>query len=372
MTNLEIITLSPIHIGSGENYNSSEYLGGKIKDKNGEFQPTFRRINISKYFSSLNEDKQEELLENLSNRNFNLKSFDSKISNDYRVYTSYNKCKQNPRDDQFIEENIKSLNEAYIPGSSIKGAIKTALLFNSIDLEDIPEIVKDVIKGNRINRWNYENFINGYFSSDSMRNKAQGSIMKFMQISDSNSLKIPSVYDVISIMATENGSKQYYKRNGTVVRSFLETIRPKLKLKSSFSTNFDSRTYSRLNLNDKKYLLDTDYIKESIFNFSNAYIEYELDFSEKYGIDYLNKFYRNIQSKNKINHPLLKIGSGSGFLATTIALKIKQYGDVYFETYFDKVQQTLRTRNYSFEFPKSRKITAKGAMPLGWTQLSFK
>ena len=372
MNNLEIITLSPIHIGSDENYNSSEYVGGKIKDKNGEFQPTFRRINISKYFSSLNEDKQEELLENLSNRNFNLKSFDSKISNNYRAYTSYNKCKQNPRDGQFIEENIKSLNEAYIPGSSIKGAIKSALLFNSINLDDIPNIINNVINRGRINRRDYESFINSYFSSDSMRNKAQGSIMKFMQISDSNSLKIPSVYDVISIMASENGSKQYYKRNGTVVRSFLETIRPKLKLKSSFNTNFDSRTYSELNLDDKEYLLDIDYIKESIFNFSNVYIEYELDFSEKYGIDYLNKFYRNIQSKNKIDTPLLKIGSGSGFLATTIALKIKKYDDVYFDTYFDRVQKILRTRNYAFEFPKSRKITAKGAMPLGWTQLAFK
>lgn len=367
----DIVTLSPIHIGSGENYNSSEYVSGGVRDKNGDILPTFRKINLSKYYSSLSDDKKDELLEDLSNENFNLKSFDSKIPNDVRDYTSYNKCKQNPNENQFIEENIKSLNSVYIPGSSIKGAIKTALLYNSIDLEDIPQIISNLIKRGRINRWDYENFINDYFSSDSMRNKAQGSIMKFMQVSDSNSLKNPSVYDVISIMATDNNSTNYYKRNGTVVRSFLETIRPKLKLKSSLTTNFDSKIYSTLNLDDYEYLIDIDYIKESIFNFSNAYINYELEFSEKYGIAFLNKFYKNILSKNSVDTPLLKIGAGSGFLATTIGLKIKEYDDVYFTNYFDEVRQTLRTTNYPFEFPKSRKITAKGAMPLGWTQLRF-
>ena len=319
---------------------------------------------------SLDEDKQEKLLANLSDENFSLKDFDSKVSNEFRAYTSYNKCKQIPTAKQAIEESIKSLNELYIPGSSIKGAVKTALLYDSIDLEDIPSIINNVVNRGRVNRRDYNDFIDSYFSSDSRSNKAQGSIMKFMQVSDTSTLKMPSVYDVVSIMANEKGSKQFYKRNGMTVKTFLETIRPKLKLKSSITTNFDSKTYSRLDLDDKKHLLDIDYIKKAIFNFSKAYIDYELEFSEKYDMGFLSKFYKDMESKNSKDKPLLKIGAGSGFLATTIGLKIKEYDDEYFTDYFNQVRETLR-RTYPFEFPKSRKIIVKGAKPLGWTQLRF-
>ena len=39
----------------------------------------------------------------------------------------------------------------------------------------------------------------------------------------------------------------------------------------------------------------------------------------------MEKFYKSIESKNTVDAPLLKIGAGSGFLATTIGLKIKEY-----------------------------------------------
>lgn len=364
-----IKTLSPVHIGSGESYNASEYVSGKAKGKNG-ILPTFKRINLSKFFLSLDDDKKDDLINSLSEPNFSLKSFNDKIPNDFRIYTSYDRCKEKIRPNQEIEENIKTLNEIYIPGSSLKGAIKSALLFNSISQDDIPRIINDVIKGNRVNRGGYENFINDIFSSNSFRNKAQGSIMKFMQVADSNTTKIPAVYDVVSVMANDMGKNQLYKR-GTIVRSFLETIPPNKKLKTKLTTNFNDKTYSRLNLSGKNKFLNINYIKKSIYNFSKAYIDHEIEFANEYGINYLSKFYDDIKDKNTLVSPLLKIGAGSGFLATTIALRIKEYDEFGFGDYFEKVRKSTLRKSYDFEYPKSRKIISKGGKPLGWVQLTF-
>ena len=371
--NINIKTISPIHIGSGESYGTSEFIPGKAKGQNGPV-PTIKRVNLSKYYLSLSDDKKDKLLQSLSTQNFELKSFDSKISNDFKVYTSYDRCKEAIRSNQEIEENIKTLNELYLPGSSIKGAIKTAILFNSISPRDIRKI-DDIIRVNRrtgkrqVGRDN--RILDDIFSASSARNKAQASIMKFLQVADSSTTKVPAVYDVISVMATENGSKQFYKRHGTTVRSFLECIRPNINLKTTITTNYNEKTYARLDLDDKERLIDIDFIKKSIYDLSSAFIDYELEFSEKYGIDYLNKFYRNIQKDNNPESPLLKVGAGSGFLATTIGLKIKEYDDEEFENYFEKVRQAARGHNYQFEYPKSRKIIAKGAKPLGWVKLTF-
>ena len=371
--NVEIKTISPIHIGSGESYGASEFVPGKAKGQNGPVD-TIKRINLSKYYLSLNDDKKDDLINSLTTQNFDLNSFDGKISNDFKVYTSYDRCKEHIKPNQEIEENIKTLNQLYIPGSSLKGAIKTAILYNSITGRDIRKI-DDIMFTNRrtgkkkIGRDN--KILDNIFSSDSFKNKAQGSIMKFMQVADSSTTKVPAVYDVISVMATDNYSKQFYKRHGTTVRSYLECIRPNLKLKTTIATNYNENTYKRLGLGDKDKLIDIDFIKKAIYDLSNAFIDYEIEFSEKYGITYLEKFYNNLKSENTIDSPLLKVGAGSGFLATTIGLKIKEYDENEFENYFEKVRQAANGHNYPFEYPKSRKIVAKGAKPLGWVKLTF-
>lgn len=68
-----------------------------------------------------------------------------------------------------------------------------------------------------------------------------------------------------------------------------------------------------------------------------------------------------------MENPVLKVGAGSGFLSTTVGLKIKKYD----ENLFDKIADGTRGKNYDYSFPKSRKITQTDERPLGWVQLSF-
>lgn len=370
--NIGIETISPVHIGSGEDYTACEFIRDKLPGKNGDID-VYKRINLSKYYSSLSEDKKDDLINSLSTPNFELNSFDSKISNKFKVYTSYNRCKVDVPANREIEENIKTLNEIYIPGSSIKGAIKTAILFNTISYEDIRKI-DDLFYRNRrgeLRVGDDDRILDNIFTNPRFRNKAQGSIMRFLQVADSSTIKYPAVYDVVSIMATENGSKQYYRRNGNVIRSFLECIGSEMKLQTTITTNYNERTYGTLNLGDKKDLINIDFIKKSIYDFSSALIEHEIEFSKKYEIAFLTNFYKKYQKYNTPDSPLLKIGSGSGLLATTFGLKIKEYDESEFDDYFDRVRLASSGRNYEFEYPKSRKITVKGAKPLGWVKLTF-
>lgn len=78
------------------------------------------------------------------------------------------------------------------------------------------------------------------------------------------------------------------------------------------------------------------------------------------------KFYENLNKKNTVDAPLLKIGAGSGLMATSIAMKLKEYNPLSFE----RVRKSFSGRNYEFEFPKSRKVT-KQKKPFGWVKLEF-
>ena len=369
---VSIRTISPVHIGSGEDYTASEFSKDKLPGKNGDVD-VYKRINISKYYSSLSDDKKDEFIDSLSTPDFELDSFDSNIPNKFKVYTSYNRCKVDVPANREIQENTKTQNELYIPGSSLKGAIKTAILFNTISGRNIRKI-EDIIFRNRKGKLQVGNdnrILDDIFTDYRFRNKAQGSIMRFLQVSDSSTIKYPAVYDVISVMATDNGSKQFYKRNGNIVRSFLECIGSGNELKTTISTNYNEETYSKLNLGNKKELIDIEFIKKSIYDFSKAIIDYEIEFCEKYDITYLSKFYKKYEKDNTVESPLLKLGAGSGLLATTIGLKIKEYDELEFENFFEKVRQASNGHNYLFEYPKSRKIIVRGAKPLGWVKLTF-
>ena len=373
----KIKTLSPIHIGSGKVYGPSEYVNAKAKQKDGTIVKTIKRIDFAKFYGDLGEDKQDKFLSNLSNQNYRLEQDFPNISKEYTRYNSFNKSsisKDNPFAPD-ISEHIKTSDNLYIPGSSIKGAIRTAVLYDLIDDEDI-ENIEDLIqiRGNRtiINRRDYTRFIDDFFSAN-RGNSAQRSIMRFLQISDSSIFKPATIHEVLAIMAKDRGGMPdgvgYYSRNGSVVKTCLETIDKNKILRSEFTINYDERILRENDIGDKDFILDIGYIKNVIYKFSKDLIEYELDFADKYDVSYLTKFYNSLSKLNNEESPVLRIGAGSGLMATSIAMKVKKYDDLEGTQIFDSIRSTFR-RQYPFEFPKSRKVTKTG-LPLSWVQLDF-
>ena len=370
--NCEAKVLSPIHIGSGEKYTASEYVRSKAKTKKGTILNIVKRIDVSGYYLDLDENKKDEFLRDLSNPNFDLGSFDKKIPNTFMKYGAINKSKSDISPNQEITESIKTLDKSYVPGSSIKGAIKSAILYGLIDDDAIETISRKVLRDNgRVQNREYSNFLRDLFATKSIRNSAQADVMKFLQVTDSSTIKSPYIYDILTVMAAfRKGHHEYYSRNKNTrapTLSFLETIPAGSKLSFDIINGYSKLVHKR-DFENKKDLIDIDNIKKSIFIFSKSLINNELEFADDYGIDSLYKFYSKIEKLNSIDNPLLKIGAGSGYLATTVNLKIKKY-DPYL---FDKIADGTRGTNYEYEFPKSRKITQNGCNPLGWVQLSLR
>lgn len=152
---IKMVILSPVHVGTGDEIEPLEYI---IKDKN------YYRIDFQKYVSLLSEAQRKEL-EKMSRepsvktimklRTFLRDKFQPEAMRDaviekYPVNTAfeekYNRLlnefsNSDPRNQQInqlsIMEIYRSGNFPVVPGSSIKGSIRTALLDTL--LEDLPD-----------------------------------------------------------------------------------------------------------------------------------------------------------------------------------------------------------------------------------------
>lgn len=344
MVEMKINTITPVHIGTGDVYMSSEYFLDTAKIGNKEY-PVFRRIDIRKYFTSLDKTTQDRFLKDLLNPKYKLR----KVSTEFQRYFAFNMCSSRPNPGNEIHENIKILDKPYIPGSSIKGAIENAILFNALNFADIDKMCN----GKKIN----ENIINRFFSPSG---NPQESIMRFLQISDTNTTNRPYIYDIQTLKVDKNRPfKNQFKL-------YYETIVGK-NLSCSLTNTYDEEIYKDLHLEDKSYLIDIDFIKESIYEFSKEYIDFEIKFSEQYGIDKSKSFYKSLKKKNTKNTPVLRLGATKGLFATTINLKIRQRDF----NYFNKVKNEIKGKKARFDYPITRRVINKTKYPTGWIQFSF-
>lgn len=218
---LRLTTLSPIHIGSGKSYNCCEFVPAKAKSK-GQIVKIIKRVNLTNYYSSLSDDRKDTFLASLTNSNFELKQFDKKIKKDFVRY----QCIDNSRVDFIneVQEHIKTSDKLYIPGSSIKGAIRTAIFYDLLTEEDMDKIGRDISSNRRNNSFLSNDLLKKHFTSG-FGNDAQYNIFRFMQVADTTTTNLPRIEQVLAVMATDDRRKnQFYSRHGKVVKSYLETI----------------------------------------------------------------------------------------------------------------------------------------------------
>lgn len=383
----EIKVITPVHIGAGESYTLRECTTSKTNSN----KRLLKRVDLSAYYASLpNERDKENFLEELIKEEFNLKGFHNTLLEQEKKVNKFLK-EENKRneyadlnsflryrcyDHKFnhkldIFENIKTLDEVYIPGSSLKGAIRTALLYNSIDDNIISNFIRwnnrkrqDELESNKMDK-----FLDGFFSEEE-RNVAKSDDLKYLHISDSNTFKFPTVYQAnqIRVAYADDGTCKGIE-DGNI--TFLETISfEDFEKTKSLKSNIDIEYNKDIIDKSKEKYLDIDFIKKSIYKFSKRLIEFELDFAEKFDLQYLIDFYINREIDNTEETPLLRIGAGSGLMGTSLALKIWDYDENVFRVLFKKTDGSV--------YPKSRRLAVSQekpeveGVPLGWVQLNFK
>lgn len=287
---MSLTTLSPIFIGSGEELNKSMYVYN-----NREIMIIDERKLIKELL--LRKGLYESFLNECYSGNLNLTNFLERHLNGYKdmdIYKykimSYSDVKTNSKFNN-INTFIKSSNgKPYIPGSSIKGAIRTTIIANEIynNKEKYIKLFKD--RNTIINLEDLENkvltdiFSNFSFKFNNEEDKSEvppDILFKFLYISDSNETSLDNLFI----------GKQYdFSTKGNKLNElpiFMEFIKPEtefnftISIDRSFIDYFDIKNIIRSLANYfLQYIYCIQTIQNLFLNFSknnnnNAEIKYK-------------------------------------------------------------------------------------------------
>ena len=300
---MSLTTLSPVFIGSGEELNKSMYVYNDNEIMIIDEKKLIKELLLRKGL-------YESFLNGCSSGDLNLTNFLEKNLHGYKdidIYKykikSYSNIKTNGKFNN-INTFIKSSNgKPYIPGSSIKGAIRTAIIAGEIinNKSKYNNIFKGIISGR--NRYSENDIVNNISNNFNIKN-----IFNKISVSDTNDIDINNLcickrYDISTHLET-----------GHELPIYMELLKPCLKfnflltLYSSFSINDLSKYFNNFyndNINDNtlytNYLSIINIFKDkSIKNPHNLYFNYN----------------------NMI--PNIFIGGANGFLTKSIIYSIRK------------------------------------------------
>lgn len=372
---LEIEVITPLFIGNGEKYMPFEYIFDR-----GFFNP----INIEQLIETkLREGNRifyTRILDGLKDSNINLYTLCQENRIDYKKFVRYSLTSPRLGSYDEVHQYIKTGGKVFIPGTSIKGALRSTLTKHALSAgpdsrlqvfaESINKAYSKFTNERRLN----DSFVKSL--DDEADKKIFGdtydSSFRFISISDSN-LQDPDVLKVseVKILNICNGSAKWFSRmdvnqdNPDRARSmFLEGIK-----EGSIFTCF-------LNLEEaSRYVIEESKIKspEIVMNFVScinqeikSYIRNEISFFKTYGqTEGIARFYNDllkISENLKENEFLLQLGFGTGMLSKTVL----QYLD---DDMKSKVAKMSKHRYYGNIYPKTRRIIFENRQPKfvpGW------
>lgn len=287
------------------------------------------------------------------------------ITDDYcfRIDHTYETLKENDTLQTFIHNG---LGDPYIPGSSIKGAIRTAVLSNIINKKNG---VENLVNPTRINAKAIEQHLLG--------ENPNKDIYRFLKIGDAvfgnNYENIVRLFSI-----NERGTNSYWD---TSKSQLVETLMPK-----------DS-SVCEIKLDLKAYGYAKNYVQElpecmsslnKMFSTINQHTKSLLAHEIKYWQDHINnpnaenvdKYIKNLEiimeQIQKCKDPsktscILRLGAGSGWRFITGAWTET------FEKFNESIVPVARPQNqrYSnYSFPKSRRVDSS-CKPLGFIRMTL-
>jgi len=354
---VKIKTLTPIHIGTGKKLSSLEFI------KN-------YRVNYDKLFDLVAEEKQDEFF-NWIDQDPQLtvsdiqKKFNIKTQNIISKCGLYSFSGSFPRD---LNEGIKdSAYKLFVPGSSLKGSLRTALLYKALKAKSYTSFlstfldelkskgqncrgnknkVKDLLK-NSDDKLEKEVFICG------VEKEKDGEIKKVFDDQKFDLLKLVRVSDSSSVSTDDDGEiteLQVYALKKVPAhkpfKTYTESIKQNVDLEFDISIDIEFLKKAKIELNNplsdlgKKYFIGIEEKLKNLFDIDikndaefledkivKTIIDTWIDFGkavsnlEKNWIDSINtRGNANTTSLNKLYKSTnkLKVGFGTGFSGMTI------------------------------------------------------
>lgn len=330
MTNyyLQLHPLTPIHIGNGEEMPPYSYVVEEDK---------YYAIDLVLLIESLEKERQDKLLEamekgpiQLRQFIFNLKDIKGKIFRGRvspKFESDYLSNIDQEENQLLVQEYIKTVDQPYIPGSSLKGALRTAYLHTfgtdikfEVQKNEEGKIVvpgaTHKAKAIESNNLKYINFFGDPFQT--------------IYISDS----YPRDYK-LTVYRTELIN---IKKESTAIPVYQEVIGGEIDSNQSSLFEHELRIHSArqnysADFNSVKLTITKDDLIRATKKFAKDLLDFECRTLRKYGLNSVLEVYKRLQeiySNLGLNESLVRLGKGSGYSSVSLNLA-NEWGET--ETY---------------------------------------
>jgi CRISPR-associated protein Csm5 len=375
-------TLTPVHVGSGIVLTGNDFIPDRPTNQ-------FKRIAMSQFLEMIDEQARDLYVEKVETGQLDLNDFiieqrlpykeKYSLENPYNVQlTNYKK----------IKEHIKSGTQVpYIPGSTVKGALRTALLWEFAHKD--PDFIEKRRNKNDAVDYAKTAFTTSYNKSDF---DAKSDLMKFIEVSDflpkangENPLKL--VHFITYNYSKDKSTNQYrliplFRNNCECVEgSFVGSISISPQLTSAVDSNANSELASLLtkrlgiDLNNRKPMSEQlmDKMTQTLRQFNNVCLDKEKKLC-KFGL--LKNLELAIDQKREQNKSctLIRLGSEIGTTYQTLFSEIEQQDlklaqiIVNTQPILGKYRKEIKDNKLYPPYPKTIESTCNYT-PLGWCEI---
>ncbi len=348
---LKCEALSPLHIGSGEEIEVYDYVITK----------KLYKLDLNKLLSVLTPSECENVLKMLENnivsyKNFLLKIFNEKdfllpkvssfsILISKAVSDFYNEKSNDPMNLLPVKLFQRNFNGPYVPGSSLKGAIRTAILFNRFH-PGLHNQLRKNLRDLTSSKWE-EKVLNC--------SSPQDDPFKAVKISDSFG-KLQTVVLNARVHTLRKGRWERDRYQILFEGVYKETFEVELRIDTELQDNMEK-------VSVKAKRITAEEIIKSCRKFYYANFEKEL---KRLAGNNSVSFYANLQSEmqkmvddnNKNLTFPLRVGWGSGFEAVTLGLN-------------DSFKELIKAFDQRLLRPISSVKLVQDCLPLGWLKVTM-
>jgi len=374
---LKIRTHSPVHIGSGKELFPYEYV---LDDS---ANSVVKDYHVVDYLSLV--EKDEAFAARLSRRNYGPRDT-SRLKNMGVLFYS---GRIGPYTYDTLQDDLKRGNKgavfdfikdqhyrSYLPGSSIKGALRTAIAYHI--LKSRAEKLDDVI--DKFLNVPHSQAVEEIVFRDKKRD-VHADILRYLQVSDSEPFK---ANDTLTLALC-----QRLTRRKLFLHNYYEVLRRKLETKLTLSLDdklLESPVFAKNPLNS--YMpRDFKSLAKYVNDFSQDIVDFEIEFlqdcqrnhsgevSKK--IDALLDYYLDLkdQISNELKNPdatgmFIAIGKGTGWHKKTVGLAIKNRSWERFKRVFYKGRLGRKNQKPD-RFPSSRDVLVEETQmfAFGWIKI---
>ena len=359
---IKINALTPIHIGNGDVYSQLDYVFDKTNKK--VFVIDFNRIIANSSPSAIN-DLTSEIKKNFGNNRWrgDVAEFFRRYKLDWEDFVIKEIPCENIGNNE-IHQFVNSSGRCYIPGSSIKGAIRTCFLWDKIkNDESLKSRVTGIIKEFR-NKKPEREHADDEICKLVFGQTAHADIFKNLVINDSTFYQDNQIAVIHAQSYNFKQAQKNPNKGGKVVDQFIEVVK-KDNFMESEMTIFKNEEF------------DIEEIIVSINNFSKELVGKEIElcaYNENFTkIKQIKSFIENNKNSNSC---FIKLGKGTGFLGMTLcSLLDKDTFHNYIRTLFRIGESRAKPREYSPIFPLTHLIQVDTnkvpLLPFGWIKLTF-